>query len=314
MTRGEGVFIGFLLAVLAAVPLFAPNTVLNFLMAALLVALAAQGWNLLAGFGGQFSFGHAAFFGMGAYADAVLQVRWGLNAWVACLGGMVAGGALGGAIGTLAFRARLRGSYFALITLAFAEVLRIGANAASLTGGAAGLLLPLDARPGNFQFVSRAVPVWIALGCVAAVLAGTAALARSRGGAYLVAIRENEEAARALGIDVLRVKIWAMAGSAGITAAAGCLYVQYFLYVDSDIAFGTRMSVEALLAAIVGGSGTVVGPLVGALALHGLGEITRLSSVPGVDLVVFGLALVAVIAFAPFGLVGSVRRLWRGRG
>ena len=276
MTRSEAMLSAALLLVLAVLPVFASNLVLNFVVGALIVALAAQGWNLLAGFGGQFSFGHAAFFGMGAYADAVLQARYGVNAWVSAGAGVVAGGVLGLVLGFMAFRARLRGSYFALITLAFAEVLRIGANAAPITGGAAGILLRLDPRPANFQFESRAVFAWIAVALVAAVLAGTAVLSRSRFGAYLVAVRENEDAARALGVDALRVKLGAIMLSGAITAAAGCLYTQYFLYLDAEIGFGPRMSVEALLASIVGGLGTVAGPVVGALALGGLGELTRL--------------------------------------
>lgn len=295
---------------LASVPLFAPNTVLNFLMTALIVALAAQGWNLLGGFGGQFSFGHAAFFGAGAYTGAVLQVRYGVNAWAACALGVCAGAALGWVIGALVFRARLRGSYFALITLAFAEVFRVLANASPFTGGAAGMLVRLDARAANFQFSSRAAFVWVALGCVAAALVVTAAIARSRMGAYLVAVRENEDAAPALGVDTLRVKLQAITLSGAMTAAAGCLYLQYFLYVDAEIAFGTRMSVEALVASIVGGVGTVLGPVVGALALHGLGELTRMASggVTGLDLVFFGVVLVGVIAFAPQGVAGLLRR------
>ena len=310
MTRRETVLAVLLFALLAAVPLFASNTVLNFLMTALIVALAAQGWNLLGGFGGQFSFGHAAFFGAGAYTAAVLQLRYGVNAWPACLCGVAAGAAIAWVIGALAFRARLRGSYFALITLAFAEVLRVSANAAPITGGAAGLLLKLDARVSNFQFTSRAAFVWVALACVAAALVATALIARSRFGAYLAAVRENEDAARALGVDTLAVKLQAITLSGAMTAAAGCLYTQYFLYVDAEIAFGTRMSVEALVASIVGGVGTVLGPVVGALALHGLGELTRMGAggVTGVDLVLFGLVLVAVIAFAPAGIVGSLRR------
>ena len=310
MTRREAVLAGLLFALLAAVPLFASNTVLNFLMTALIVALAAQGWNLLGGFGGQFSFGHAAFFGSGAYTAAVLQLRYGVNAWPACLCGVAAGAAIAWVIGALAFRARLRGSYFALITLAFAEVLRVSANAAPITGGAAGLLVKLDARVSNFQFTSRAAFVWVALACVAAALAATALIAHSRFGAYLAAVRENEDAARALGVDTLAVKLQAITLSGAMTAAAGCLYTQYFLYVDAEIAFGTRMSVEALVASIVGGVGTVLGPVVGALALHGLGELTRLGAggLTGVDLVLFGLVLVAVIAFAPAGIVGSLRR------
>lgn len=314
MTRTEGVLAMVILGLLAALPFFASNLVLNFVVGALIVALAAQGWNLLAGFGGQFSFGQAAFFGMGAYADAVLQARYGINAWVSAALGVLAGGALGLVLGFMAFRARLRGSYFALITLAFAEVLRIGANAAPLTGGAAGILLRLDTRPANFQFESRAVFAWIAVALVVAVLSGTALLARSRFGAYMVAVRENEDAASALGVDALRVKLGAIALSGAVTAVAGCLYAQYFLYLDAEIAFGARMSVEALLASIVGGVGTVAGPVVGALALGGLSELTRFltgGQLAGIDLVLFGLVLVAVIAFAPGGVVGLLRR-WRG--
>ena len=311
MSRTEAALAVVLLLLGAVLPFFATNLVLNFLVGALIVALAAQGWNLLAGFGGQFSFGHAAFFGMGAYADAVLQARYGVNAWVSSLLGVGAGGALGLVLGFMTFRAGLRGSYFALITLAFAEVLRILANAAPLTGGAAGILLRLDPRPANFQFQGRAVFAWIAVGLVAAVLVGSAALARSRFGAYLVAVRENEDAARALGVDALRVKLGAIALSGAITAAAGCLYAQYFLYLDAEIAFGPRMSVEALLAAIVGGVGTVAGPVVGALALGGISELTRHltgGALAGIDLLLFGLVLVAVIAFAPGGVVGLLRR------
>ncbi len=301
-----------LIGLLALVPwATSSNTMLNFLVTVLIVALAAQGWNLLGGFGGQFSFGHAAFFGTGAYATALLQIRGGVNAWIACLIGIAAGGVVGWVIGVLAFRARLRGSYFALVTLAFAEVLRILTNAADFTGGAAGLLLRLDVRPMNFQFASRAVFYWIALVCVAVVLLLTVMIERGRFGAQLAAVRENEEAARALGVDALAVKLRAITLSAAITAAAGCLYTQYFLYLDANIAYGSWISIEALLAAIVGGIGTVAGPVIGALTLHGLGELTKgfAGDITGVDLVLFGLLLVAAIGFAPLGIVGSLRRL-----
>ena len=298
------------IGLLALVPsVTSSNTILNFLVSVLIVALAAQGWNLLGGFGGQFSFGHAAFFGTGAYATALLQLRGGVNAWIACLIGIVAGGIVGWVIGVLAFRARLRGSYFALVTLAFAEVLRILTNAADFTGGAAGLLLRLDVRPMNFQFASRAVFYWIALTCVAVALLVTLMIERGRFGAQLVAVRENEDAARALGVDALAVKLRAITLSAAITAAAGCLYTQYFLYLDANIAYGSWISIEALLAAIVGGIGTVVGPVIGALALHGLGELTKgfAGDITGLDLVLFGLLLVAAIGFAPLGIAGSLR-------
>ena len=312
MTRRDLLPLAALVAVLALVPLAGPsNTLLNFLVSVLIVALTAQGWNLLGGFGGQFSFGHAAFFGSGAYATALLQIRFGVNAWLACALGIAAGGAVGRIIGVLAFRARLRGSYFALVTLAFAEVLRILANASDFTGGAAGLLIRLDVRAANFQFASRAAFYWIALAAVAATLLLSRAIERGRFGAQLVAVRENEDAARALGVDALAVKLRAITLSAAVTAAAGCLYAQYFLYIDANIAYGSWISIEALLAAIIGGIGTVPGPLIGALALHGLGELTKgfAGGITGVDLVLFGLLLVAAIGLAPLGIVGSLHRL-----
>ncbi len=301
----------WVVAALAVVPLVASsNTLLNFGVTVLIVALAAQGWNVIGGLAGQLSFGHAAFYGVGAYTAALLQLRFGWNAYAAAGAGIVAGAALGAAIGALVFRAGLRGSYFALVTLAFAEVLRILANASPGTGGAAGLLLPLDAQPSNFQFASRVAFYAVALAYVAAALAITHAITRSRFGAQLAAVRENEDAARALGIDALRVKVQAMTLSAAITAAAGVLYLQFYLYIDSGIAFGPAVSVTALLAPVIGGVGTVFGPLVGALALEGLGTVTRIvgGSRAGVDQVLFGILLIAAIAFMPGGLVGRLSR------
>lgn len=298
-------------ALIALVPLFVTaNTVLNFVTFTLVIALVAQGWNLLGGYGGQFSFGHAAFFGVGAYAAALLQVRLGINAWAAFALAVAAGAAAGWIIGYLSFRSGLRGSYFALVTLAFAEVLRILANSAGFTGGAAGTLIPLDVRAANFQFGSRAAFVWLALGLVIGVMVLVRHIETSRFGAQLVAVRENEAAARALGVDVLVVKLKAITLSGAITAAGGAFYAQYFLYIDANIAFGTWISVEALLAAIIGGAGTVLGPLIGAFALHGLGELAKTFAgpIPGVDLVVFGVVLVLTVAFAPRGMLGLLER------
>ena len=299
-----------LLVPLAAVPLFSrSDLVLNFLASALIAALAAQGWNILGGIAGQLSFGHAAFFGAGAYASAVLQVRYGVGAWAAAAAGLAAGALVGLGTGFLAFRAGLRGSYFALITLAFAEVLRILANALGFTGGAAGLLIRLDPRIANLQFADRASFCLVALGCVAAALVLTDAITQSRFGAQLAAVRENEDAARALGIDVLRAKLKAITLSAAITAASGVLYAQYNLFINADLVFGPQVSVAALLAPVVGGVGTVAGPVLGAVALHAMAELTRLGAgpIPGVDQVLFGVLLVAVIAFAPGGLAGRRR-------
>ena len=307
---------------LALLPLAASsNTTLNFLGFVMIVTLAAQGWNLLAGYGGQFSFGHAAFFGMGAYAMALLQVRFGVNAWAALPAAMALGALVGFLLGFLSFRAQLRGSYFALVTLAFAEVFRILANASSFTGGAAGVLVPLKADVANFQFADKRAFYWVALAFVALALWITQHISRTRFGAQLVAVRENEDAARALGVDAFRTKLKAITLSGAITATAGCLYTQKFLYIDANLAFGPWISVEALLAPIIGGVGTVLGPLAGAVLLLGLGEVTKNAfavllggSIPGVDLVVFGVLLILCVAFAPNGVMGALKRLASRKG
>jgi branched-chain amino acid transport system permease protein len=303
-------------ALLAAVPLFTTsNVVFNFLVAALLIALAGQGWNLLGGYGGQYSFGHAAFFGTAAYATAVLQVRYGVNAWLGLFIGIAAGALVGAIIGALTFRSGLRGSYFSLVTLAFAEVLRIIASVAPITGAGVGTLIPLDLHPRAFQFQSRVPFYFIALALVALSLIIVRVIENSRFGAYLVAVRENEDAASALGVDAFLVKLCAITISAAITAAAGCFYAQYFLFIDAGIAYGPWISIDALLAPIVGGAGTVFGPLLGALVIKTLGEATKLmaADAPGLDLVIYGLLLVGVVGLAPRGIAGLLRTLSRLR-
>jgi branched-chain amino acid transport system permease protein len=283
------------------------NTFANAIVTAMIVALAGYGWNLLGGYGGQFSFGHAAFFGAGAYVDAVLQARYGVNAYLAFVLAVLSGALVGLVIGYLSFRAGLRGSYFALITLAFAEVLRIIANAAPITGGAAGTLIKLEPSLARFQFQSRLPYLWIALAFVGLAMALTRWIERGRFGAYLVAVRENEAAAQALGVDAFAIKLRAILLSAALTALAGALYAQYFLFVDAAIAFGPWISIEALMGPIIGGLGTVFGPLVGALALHFVGEFARAVAgrIPGVDLALFGGLLILAIGLARDGLLGA---------
>lgn len=314
MKRNAGILVA--MALLALVPLVTTsNVVLNFMVMALLIALVGQGWNLLGGYGGQYSFGHAAFFGTGAYVTGILQMRYGINAWAGFCIGVAAGAAVAAVIGALSFRSGLKGSYFALVTLAFAEVLRIVASVAPITGAGVGTLIKLDLRPEAFQFQSRAPFYWIILGLVGVSLVLVRLIEDSRFGAYLTAVRENEDAAQALGVNATLVKLGAMTVSGAITAAGGCFYAQYFLYIDAGIAYGPWISVEALLAPIIGGLGTVAGPLLGALVVRTLGELTKLVTghAPGLDLVIYGGVLVLVVAFAPRGIAGifaDLRRRW----
>ena len=298
---------------MAAMPLLGvSNVLLNFLVVALMTALAGQGWNVLGGYGGQYSFGHAACFGTGAYVAAVLQVRYGINAWLAFGIGIASGALVGAVVGGLTFPSGLRGSYFALVTLAFAEVLRVSASVAPITGAGVGTLVKLDLRVAALQFQSRAAFYWMILGLVAIGLVVTGLIERSRFGVWLIAVRENEDAAIALGVNATAIKLGAMVISGAITAAAGCFYVQYFLFIDSGLAYGSWISIEALLTPIIGGAGTVFGPLLGALVVRGLGEGAQMvvgGEAPGVDLVVYGCVLVLIIWLAPRGLIGGLAQL-----
>jgi branched-chain amino acid transport system permease protein len=304
------------LAVLAGLALIGlPGNILNLFIFMMIITLTAQGWNLLGGYGGLSSFGHAAFFGTGAYAMTVLQTSFGINAWIALVCGVLLGALVGAFIGFLSFRAGLKGSYFALITLAFAEVLRILANSWDFTGGAAGMMIKLQNGFAYLQFSDRRYFFLILIAFVAAALFLSRWIERSAFGAYLIALRENDQAAQALGVDIFRVKMQAITLSAGLTALAGCLYAQNFLFIDANVAYGSWISIEALFAAIVGGAGTLIGPLIGAVLLLGLGEVTKSFSggIAGLDLVVFGIILVLCVAFAPNGIRGFLANLKRRR-
>jgi branched-chain amino acid transport system permease protein len=245
------------------------------------------------------------------------QLQGGINAWVALPLAIGCAALVGAFVGALAFRYGLKGSYFALITLAFAEVFRILALSLPFTGAGVGLMLPLRAAASNLQFGSARGYVLLMLGFVALALSVTAWLRHSRFGAQLQAVRDNEDAARALGIDPLRTKLFACVLSAAFMGAAGAVYLQMFQYIDPAIAFGPTTSVEALLGAIVGGMGTLWGPVLGALALHVLSDVTRnlFGALPGINMVIYGVVLVVIVMFMPRGIAGigrSVRTLWQG--
>jgi len=302
------------LAVAIAFPfVFPSNFMVNFGVMALFYAFIGQSWNISGGFAGQLSFGHVAFFGVGAYASTIVQLRLGVSPWLGLPIAGLAGAAVGGAIAVLSFRAGLKGSYFALITLAFAEVLRIVSNSIGITGGGLGLLIPMKIGAQNLQFAERSGFYFLIL----ALAAGSVALAewmrRSRFGAQLAAIRENEDSAKALGINVFAEKVKVMLISGAIGGLGGSFFAQYFLYIDPLIAFGTDKSIEMLLVSMIGGAGTVYGPLVGAVLLALVSDVTRtLTQIQGLSLVLYGALLVVIIAFLPNGLIELFSRK-RGR-
>jgi branched-chain amino acid transport system permease protein len=304
------------LAAALVYPFLVPNYLITVGMLMFFSAFIGQSWNISGGFAGQTSFGHAVFFGTGAYTSTILHVTYGWNPWLAWLVAMAAGGAVGWMIAVLSFRAGLRGSYFALITLAFAEVFRILANSLPITRGGLGMLIKADARPENFQFKDPIWPYYLAMAlCIVSLLIAWR-LTRSRFGARLVAIRENEDAARALGIDVFSEKVKVLSLSGAMCAAGGTFYAQKYLYIDPSIAFGIDKSVEMLLVTMVGGAGTIFGPLIGAVALTGINEATRwvagvvpaLKNVQPLSLIVYGIMLMLIVARLPDGLMSLFAR------
>ena len=300
--------LAFLVAALAPVGI-SSKFYLDVLTLIFFTAYIGQSWNILGGYAGQFSFGGVMFFGTGAYTSSILLITFGIPPIFGIFVAVLMGAFLGFLVGYLSFRSGLRGSYFALITLAFAELLRVLANSVEFTGGGVGLFLTYAPGLKNLQFVSPTGFYYFSLLLLVISLAIALWLERSRFGAQLVAIRENEEAAEALGIDTLKCKLYAIMIMGGMGGAAGTFYAQKYLYIDPPISYSIALSVEMLLVSIVGGLGTVFGPLIGSVVLHVVNEVARhFIDTPGLSLIVYGVILIFIISYLPNGLVGLFRK------
>jgi len=280
----------------------------------LLYALLAQAWNILAGYCGQISLGHAVFFGTGAYTSSVLQMSAGWSPWTGLVAGMIVAAVFSVLIGYPCFR--LRGHYFAIATIAVGEIVHTLAINWEFIGGARGLTLPIQPDSlAAFQFYkSKQIYYYIILAMAALCFLVTWHLERSRLGYYLRGIREDPTAAQSVGIPITRYKLIAMAISAAFVAAGGSFYAQYLLYIDPDSVFPLALSILICLLTVVGGTGTLWGPLVGAALMIPLSEFTRIQfggTGSAVDLLIYGALLTVVAVFQPAGLVGMFRRLRR---
>ena len=304
-----------MLAVLLAVLLSAPLVVNDYLLTILILifyfAYTAQAWNIMMGFAGQLSLGHALYVGLGAYTTAALYVHFGVAPWLG-LPLAIAVAALAGAfIGFLAFRFRVAGVYFAILTIAFAEFARIGFDHFRWVGGSSGFFLPVANYTSNDLWNLRGSPtmfyyVMLALTVAAFVLCHV--LLKSRVGYYWQAIREDEIAARSLGIDTFRYKMYAVVISAGMTAVAGVFFAFYYNNLFPEQVFHISRSIELILGPIIGGIGTLFGPIIGAFLLTGLSEmmqelLTMLGlDAPGAKQVFYGACLLVVVMALPDGI------------
>lgn len=300
--------------ILVMLPHFIGDYYIHLVTTILLFGYLGMAWNILGGYAGQFSFGHAAFFGIGAFTSTLLQIHAGVNPWIGIFLAGVAGLLLGLFIGSLSFRYGLRGPYFALAMLALAEMLRVVAVQWMSVRYPLGIVIPLKGDSfWDFQFSSRVPYYYIILSMLAIVLYLIRVIEGKRIGSYFKAIRENENAAEILGINLFKYKLLAMALSSSLTAMGGTFYAQYYLTIDEEAAFGVGVSIEILLGPIIGGAGTVFGPLLGAGILETLSEGTRnlLGGYSGVHLMLYGAILVFVIIFLPKGILGGLEVAFR---
>lgn len=304
--------LGAVAFVLVAYPLvFGSATAINIGVLVLLFAMLGTAWNLLGGYAGQISFGHAVFFGTGAYTSTLLLKQFGLSPWVGMLAGAALAAAVAVAVGLPTFR--LAGHYFAIATIVVGEIAHTLVRNADAVGGARGLFLPIvPSTLVNYQFHEGRVPYYfVALGLYAFALLVTFAVERRRIGFYLRAIREDQAAAQSVGVSVLRYKLGAAALSAALAALGGTFYAQYVLFIDADSVFPLSLSILIALVPILGGAGHAIGPLLGAVVLIPLSELTRITfggTGQGLDLVIYGGLIVLIAVLQPGGLVTLPRR------
>jgi branched-chain amino acid transport system permease protein len=306
-----------LLAFLLAFPFLGGTYALSVVTLILYLAYAGQAWNILMGFAGQLSLGHSLYVGVGAYIAGGIFFHWGIGPWAGVWVAILLCTLFGLAIGFLAFRFGISGVYFALLTIAFAEFTRIGFDHLDWTGGPGGMFLKVATRedidllnfrgpPAMYYYAILALTVFAFLLCNF--------LLKSKAGYYWQAIRENEDAAQALGINVFRWKMLAMAISSGMTAIAGVFFAFYYNNLFPEQIFNISRSIEIILGPIIGGVGTLFGPILGAAVLTLLSDgITEAFAalgweIPGIKQVFYGVVLLAVVMFLPHGIWPAIAR------
>lgn len=277
---------------------------LNIIVMTFLWAALSGAWNLMAGYGGLVSLGQSALFGIGAYVTAVLYATWGISPWVGLLAGMVATSGIAVLVSWPCFR--LRGAFFSLATMVFPIVMEIVANNwTAVTRGPSGIALPFKPGLANFAFQSRWSYLAAAFVLMMLVYAITRRIHRGRLGLYLVAVRDDQDAAESMGVEPVRVKLLITLVSAALTSAGGFLYAQYILFIDPPSVFSISVSVQIALFSLIGGLGTPLGPIVGSVLMTPLDGLLSTFLGGGPRLLIYGAVLLGVVLLAPRGVVGA---------
>jgi len=307
------VFLALLLAILFILPLFLDKYVLGIFVMIFFFAYIGQSWNILTGYTGHISLGHALYLGIGAYTSTYLAQTYGLSPWI----GMFIGGGIAVIIsmflGFLGFRFGLRGVYFVILTIAFAEITRLLVSHIEALGSFSGIFLDFSPSFQNFQFRGNKAYYYISLCFMVLAVIVTRLIETSRIGRFMVAIREDEEAAESLGVNAFKYSMIALGISAFMTSLGGTFYANFIYYLHPNIMFGMNFSIELILRPIVGGMGTVLGPVLGSFILTPLSEISRVyfskGGLEGLHLILYGALAIMVVLFMPKGIVVYVKQL-----
>ncbi len=299
--------------ILLLLPLFLDNYALGIFVMIFFWAYVGQSWNVLTGYTGHISLGHALYIGIGAYATTYMAQTFGLTPWVGMfLSGFIAVG-VALFLGFLGFRFGIRGVYFVILTIAFAEITRLVVSHIEALGSFTGIFLDFNPSLYNFQFRGNMPYYYIAFGYLVASLIVVRIIEVSKVGRFIVAIREDEEAAQALGVNTFKYNMIAIAISAFMTSLAGAFYANYIFYLHPNSLFGMSLSIELILRPIVGGLGTLFGPVIGSVILTPLSEISRAyfarGGLEGLHLILYGVLAILVVLFMPKGIIVYAKRL-----
>lgn len=307
MNPAKFVFSAAVIALVIALPFFGGSFVLTTAIAALYLAYQALAWNLVGGLAGQFSLGNTIFIGAGAYTSSFLFVHYGVTPWIGIWAGAALSAGLAFLIGTVTFRLNLRGLYFAMVTLALAEMAKVLVENTEPLGAAYGILIPVRGTDlYAAQFESRAVYYYIILGMVAAAAVIMTIVQRGRLGLMLEGAKNNEDAAKAVGVPAIYNMQLMFALSAVLSALGGSFMAQYTLFIDPKSMFSWTEAVLFLLPAVIGGTRHWVGPVIGAILLELVADISRVAlggSLDGLAQIIYGLVVIVVVMRARMGIV-----------
>jgi branched-chain amino acid transport system permease protein len=304
-------FLGLILLILTPVLVKSPF-LLHIVIIAILYAALGSAWNIIGGYGGQLSLGHTVFFGIGAYTSTLLYLKFGLSPWLGMLLGALLSMIVAAIVGYPSFR--LRGPFFVLSTIAFGVMHIVAINWRDVTGGSVGLGIQFEPAFKNFIFSTKVPYAYIVVGLFVLILAVVILMEKSRMGYYLLALRENEDGAKVLGINTTRYKLLALMISAFFTSLGGTFYAQYILFIDPYDILTLSLSINMALVAIIGGIGTIIGPVIGSFFMIPLGEFLRGAvggAFRGIHLIIYGTILILVVIYMPQGIVEGIRKKYR---